>query len=204
MRTLFVLLTLTLLALPTQAQPTGVSGLDLGSGRITGVSGLDLGSGRAVDFGLIREAVLTDAQMELVKGDRDLAALFRVTGDNTVAAARGLTLYGSTDRDGGCSETVLCIILIGGGVMHVPFSGDGGLGGTRLSFLMPQQLGVSEEQAEVIGNGPMADHLRIDGGSVTGGRDATLFSTNQRGDCRAGACLIGLEQDGFLSMWAVP
>ncbi|MEM9998316.1 MAG: hypothetical protein AAF809_11495 [Bacteroidota bacterium] len=195
-------LLLFLFASPAFAQERPLSGTDLGSGRITGVSGLDLGSGRVADFETAREAILSDTQMELVKEDRDHAALFQVTGDNTVTATRGLSLYASTDRDGGCSEDAPCIILIGGGVMHVPFSDSKGQ--TRLSFLMPQQLSVSERQAEVIGDGPMADHLRIGDGSVTGGRGTTLYSTDRGGDCTVGACLIGLEQDGFLSIWGVP
>ncbi|MEM8600695.1 MAG: hypothetical protein AAGF99_12305 [Bacteroidota bacterium] len=189
MRLLLVLLIL--VAGPTYAQNAPFSGTDLGSGRV-------------VDFESVRGATLSDAQMALVKEDRTLAALFQVTGDNTVAAAQGLALHASTDRDGGCSGDAPCIILIGGGIMHVPFSSDGGLGGTRLSFLMPQQLSVSERQAEVIGNGPMADHLRIGDGTVTGGRGTTLFSTDRVGDCTSGACLIGLEQDGFLSIWGLP
>ena len=197
---LATLLLLAVLPLAVQAQPTGVVSPDLGSTNLT-------------EFELMRETVLSNEQMALVQKDRNLAALFQVTGDNTVAAAQGLTLYGSTDRHAGCSETTLCIVLIGE-IMHVPFASDGGLGTTSANsgsrfmeeetYLMPQQLTVSDEQAEVIGKGPMADHLRIGDGSVTGGRGTTLFSSNQEGDCTAGACLIGLENDGFLSIWGVP
>ena len=221
MRLLFILLFLVAspaFASPAFAQEHPIAGGDLGSGRVDGVSALDLGSGRLVDFEPVREAVLSDEQMALVKENRTYAAILQPTGDTTVAAARGLTLYGSTDRHAGCSETTLCIVLIGE-IMHVPFASDGGLGTTSANsgsqfmeqetevvfrFLMPRQLTVNDEQAEVIGQGPMAAHLRIGDGSVTGGRGTTLFSSNQEGDCTAGACLIGLENDGFLSIWGVP
>ncbi|MEO1478358.1 MAG: hypothetical protein AAFV01_07250, partial [Bacteroidota bacterium] len=187
MRLLFILLFLVAspaFASPAFAQEHPIAGGDLGSGRVDGVSALDLGSGRLVDFEPAREAVLSDEQMAIVKEDRSYAALFQVTGDNTVRAARGYTLYASTDRDGGCSEEGPCIILIGD-LLYVPFSGEGGPGITRegsgsqfmeqetevvFRFLMPRQLTVNDEQAEVIGQGPMADHLRIGDGSVTGGR----------------------------------